>query len=46
VLINLAHVVALVLFSAIRYRGLPERFFANLSLFGTPVAIVAALLLH
>jgi hypothetical protein len=46
VLINLAHVVGLTLFQSVRHRGGPERFFANLSLVGTPLAVVAALLLH
>ena len=45
-LINIAHVVGLLLFEAVRYRGLPERAFANLSLYGTPLAIVAALLIR
>jgi hypothetical protein len=46
VLINIAHVVGLTLFQSVHYRGGLERFFANLSLFGTPLAVVAALLLH
>lgn len=46
VLINLAHVVGLVLFQSVRYRGGVERFFSRMSLVGTPAAIVAALLLH
>lgn len=45
VLINLAHIVGLVLFESVRYRGLWGRFFANLSLYGTPLAVVAALLI-
>ena len=44
-LINIAHVVGLVLFESVGYRGLPQRFFANLSLYGTPAAIVVSLLL-
>lgn len=44
-LVNIAHVVGLVLFESVRYRGLPEKLFANLSLYGTPLAIVAALLI-
>jgi hypothetical protein len=44
-LINIAHVVGLVLFESLDYRGLWQRFFAQLSLFGTPVAIVASLLI-
>jgi hypothetical protein len=44
-LINLAHVVGLFLFQSTGYQGIWSRFFARLSLFGTPLAIVAALLL-
>ena len=44
-LINIAHVVGLVLFESVGYRGLAQRVFADLSLFGTPVAIVVSLLL-
>ncbi len=44
-LINIAHIVALVLFESVGYRGLPQRLFANLSLYGTPAAIVVSLLL-
>lgn len=43
-LINLAHVVGLVLFQSVRYRGPGERFFAHLSLWGTPVAVIVSLL--
>jgi hypothetical protein len=43
-LINLAHVVGLVLFQSLRYRGFWERFFAWASLIGTPIAIVVSLL--
>jgi hypothetical protein len=43
-LINLAHVVGLVLFQSVRYRGPGERFFAHLSLWGTPIAVVVSLL--
>lgn len=45
-LINVAHVVGLILFQSVRYRGLWERFFANLSLYGTPIALVAALIIR
>jgi hypothetical protein len=45
-LINLAHVVGLFLFQSVGYEGLFSRFFARLSLFGTPVAIVVVLLLQ
>jgi hypothetical protein len=44
-LINLAHVVGLFLFQSVRYEGIFSRFFARLSLFGTPTAIVISLLL-
>jgi hypothetical protein len=44
-LINLAHVVGLVIFNSQEYRGQGRHFFANLSLFGTPIAIVVSLLL-
>jgi hypothetical protein len=39
-LINLAHVVGLFLFQSVRYDGIFSRFFARLSLFATPVAVV------
>jgi hypothetical protein len=44
-LVNLAHVVGLFLFRSTGYQGIWSRFFARLSLFGTPIALVAALLL-
>jgi hypothetical protein len=44
-LINIAHIVGLVLFESVGYRGLPQRLFADLSLYGTPVAIAVSLLL-
>jgi hypothetical protein len=44
-LINIAHVVGIVLFESVRYRGPFQRLFAQLSLFGTPVAIVVSLLI-
>ncbi|MBA2240367.1 MAG: hypothetical protein H0W09_03855 [Solirubrobacterales bacterium] len=43
-LINVAHVVALTLFESLGYRGGWQRMFANLSLLGTPVALLATLL--
>jgi hypothetical protein len=43
-LVNLAHVVALVLFQSLGYRGPGERLFAQLSLWGTPVAVIVSLL--
>jgi hypothetical protein len=45
-LVNLAHVVGLVLFQSVGYEGVFSRFFARLSLFGTPVAIVIVLVLQ
>lgn len=44
-LINLAHVVGLVLFQSVRYDGIFSRFFARLSLIGTPIALVASAVL-
>jgi hypothetical protein len=44
-LLNLAHVVGLFLFQSVRYDGMFSRFFARLSLFGTPTAIVVSLIL-
>ncbi len=43
-LVNLAHVVGLFLFQSVGYEGIWSRFFARLSLVGTPVALVASLL--
>ena len=45
-LVNLAHVVGLMLFQAGPYRGVWRRFFAHLSLWGTPAAIVVSLLVE
>jgi hypothetical protein len=45
-LINIAHVVGLVLFESVGYRGLGARSFAHLSLWGTPAAIAVSLLVH
>jgi hypothetical protein len=44
-LINLAHVVGLFLFQSVRYDGIFSRFFARLSLIGTPIALVVAAVL-
>jgi hypothetical protein len=44
-LVNVAHVVGLTLFQAGPYRGFWRDFFARLSLYGTPIAIVVCLLL-
>jgi hypothetical protein len=45
-LINVAHVVGLALFQTGPYRGFWRDFFARLSLYGTPVAIIVSLLLN
>jgi hypothetical protein len=45
-LINIAHVVGLLLMESVGYRGPFERFFARMSLIGTPLAVVGSLLLH
>lgn len=44
-LLNLAHIVGLMLFQAGPYRGFWRGFFARLSLFGTPAAIVVSALI-
>lgn len=44
-LINLAHVVGLFLFESVRYEGIFSRFFARLSLIGTPIAVVVCVVL-
>lgn len=44
-LINLAHVVGLLLFQSVRFDGIFSRFFARLSLFGTPIAVLAVAIL-
>jgi hypothetical protein len=44
-LINMAHVVGLTLMESVRYRGGFAKFFRNLALIGTPIAIVANLAL-
>lgn len=45
-LVNLAHVVGLFLFQSVGYEGVFSRFFARLSLFGTPAAIALVLTLQ
>jgi len=45
-LVNLAHVVGLFLFQSVGYEGMWNRFFARLSLIGTPTAIAVVLLLR
>lgn len=42
-LLNLAHVVGLLLFQSVSYEGIFSRFFARLSLFGTPLAVLVSL---
>jgi hypothetical protein len=44
-LVNMAHVVGLTLMESVRYRGGFARFFRYLSLIGTPLAVVAILVL-
>jgi hypothetical protein len=44
-LLNLAHVVGLFLFQSVGYEGMWSRFLARISLYGTPIAIVAAVIL-
>jgi hypothetical protein len=44
-LINLGHLGALLLMESVGYSGPFERFFARLSLIGTPLAIVASALI-
>ncbi len=44
-LINMAHVVGLTLFESVRYRGGFAKFFRTLSMVGTPMAILANLLI-
>jgi hypothetical protein len=39
-LVNMAHVVGLVLFESVGERGAAQRFFRNLSLVATPLAVV------
>ncbi len=45
-LVNLAHVVGLFLFQSVGYEGVFSRFFARLSLLGTPIAIVVVVVLQ
>lgn len=44
-LVNMAHVVGLTLMESVRYRGGFAKFFRTLSLVGTPVAVLANLLI-
>jgi hypothetical protein len=45
-LINLARVVGLVFFQGVNYEGIWQRFFARLSMFGTPIAVAVSLVLY
>jgi hypothetical protein len=42
-LLNLAHVVGLLLFQSVSYEGIFSRFFARISLYGTPLAVLVSL---
>jgi hypothetical protein len=44
-LVNIAHVVGLMLFQSTGYRGIWRNLFARLSLIGTPIAVIASLVL-
>ncbi|HEX3736859.1 MAG TPA: hypothetical protein VHV53_04890 [Solirubrobacterales bacterium] len=44
-LVNMAHVVGLLLMESVRYRGGFAKFFRNLAVVGTPIAIVVNLLI-
>jgi hypothetical protein len=44
-LVNMAHVIGLTLMESVRYRGGFAKFFRNLALVGTPIAVVANLLI-
>jgi hypothetical protein len=44
-LVNIAHIVGLLLFESVGYRGFVQKFFSRLSLYGTAAAIVVSLLL-
>jgi hypothetical protein len=44
-LINLGHIVALILAQGVRAEGLFNRFFAKVSLFGTPLALIPQIVL-
>lgn len=45
-LVNLAHVVGLVFFQGVNYEGIWQRFFARLSMVGTPIAVAVSLVLY
>jgi hypothetical protein len=44
-LINLGHVIGLLLFQSVRFEGRPTRFISRVSLFGTPTAVLACVVL-
>jgi hypothetical protein len=44
-LINLAHVVGILFFESVNYHGVFQRFFARMSLIGTPIAVAISLAL-
>jgi hypothetical protein len=44
-LINLGHIVALILAQGVRFEGLFNRFFAKMSLIGTPLALIPQIVL-
>jgi hypothetical protein len=44
-LINLAHVVGILFFESVNYHGVFQRFFARMSLIGTPIAVAVSLAL-
>jgi hypothetical protein len=44
-LVNLAHVVGIIFFESVNYHGVFQRFFAKLSLYGTPIALLVSVAL-
>jgi hypothetical protein len=44
-LINLGHITGLLIFQGVRFEGRPTRFMSRTSLYGTPVAILACIVL-
>jgi hypothetical protein len=43
--VNVSHILALTVFQSVGYRGIWSTFFARMSLYGTPIAVIAALIL-
>ena len=39
-LVNMAHIVGLIFFQSVRYKGPFEKLFSRLSLYGTPIVLV------